>query len=68
MSEPDDWAEIITRDAFDGTLPATLPVHWDGADGPVIGRADVTEDETGLHAVISFGEPPWDEEAADEQS
>lgn len=62
MSEPGDWEEIISRDALDGTLPATLPVRWGGDDGPVIGRADVTSDETGLHAVIRFGEPPWDEE------
>lgn len=64
MSEPDDWAEIITRDALDGTLPAVLPVHWGGDDGPVIGRADVTQDETGVRAVITFGEPPWDGESA----
>jgi hypothetical protein len=67
MSEPEDWPEIIERDAFDGTLPATLPVHWDGPDGPVIGRADVTRDESGLHAVIRIGEPPWDEEERHER-
>ena len=68
MSEPGDWEEIISRDALDGTLPAVLPVHWGGGDGPVIGRADVTRDETGLHAVIRIGEPPWDEEAPDERA
>ena len=66
MSGPDGWEEIITRDALDGTLPATLPVYWGGEDGPVIGRADVTRDESGLRAVITLGEPPWDEEARDE--
>jgi hypothetical protein len=60
MTDPEDWEEIIARDAFDGMLPATLPVHWGGGDGPVIGRADVTRDESGLRAVIRIGEPPWD--------
>ncbi len=62
MTEPEDWAEIIAADAFGGTLPATLPVHWGDGDGPVIGRADVTQDETGVHARITFGDPPLDEE------
>jgi hypothetical protein len=67
MTGPGDWEEIIARDALDGMLPAVLPVHWDGGDGPVIGRADVTRDEAGLRAVITIGEPPWDPEEHDEQ-
>ena len=62
MSGPEDWAEIVTADALNGTLPATLPVHWGGDVGPPDDRAVVTRDETGLHAVIRIGEPPWDGE------
>jgi hypothetical protein len=48
----DEWAEIVTRNAFDGKLPATLPVHWGSEDGPVIGTAEVTGDDAGLAVVM----------------
>ena len=51
----DEWAEIVTRNAFDGKLPATLPVHWGGDDGPVIGEAEVTADGDGLAVTMRTG-------------
>jgi hypothetical protein len=48
----DEWAEIVTREALDGALPATVPVHWGGEGGPVIGTAEVSQDGDGLSVVM----------------
>lgn len=54
---PDEWTEVITQDAFGGTLPATVPVHWGGDDGPVIGQANITRAEDGLAVSMHIGPP-----------
>ena len=51
----DELAEIVTRNACDGQLPATLPVHYGDDDGLVIGTAVVTRDGEGLLVTMRIG-------------
>ena len=48
--DPEDWAdapEVIEAGAFDGQLPAVVPVR-SGWDGPVVGEAHITKAGTGI--------------------
>ena len=49
---PDEWPQVIAPGAFDGHLPASVPVR--GLDGELIegAVADVRKDDTGLAVTI----------------
>ncbi len=51
---PDDFIEVIDRGAFDGCLPAEVPVR--GLDGEIIegAVAQVTKDDEGLSVSITM--------------
>ncbi len=55
---PDEWPEIVYPAAFDGVLPATVPVR--GPDGELIDGAvaDLHEDADGIVATVRIPGPP----------
>lgn len=51
--DPAEGQEVIAPGAFDGVLPATVPVRRD-FEGPAIGEATITQDENGLTGQIQL--------------
>lgn len=51
---PDEWTEVIDPHAFDGKLPASLPVR--GLDGEIVegAMAEVTAGAKGLSVSVTM--------------